>query len=57
MKVQLNVGQTQSLLLYDSLLLSVATAFEKKKKKGNVIGGVMMSKDHQCRNTGSAPAC
>lgn len=56
MKVQLNVGQTQFLLLYDSLLLSVATAFEKKKK-GNVIGGVMMSKDHQCRNTGSAPAC
>lgn len=33
MKVQLNVGPTQSLLLYDSLLLSVATAFEKRKKK------------------------
>lgn len=33
MKVQLNVGQTQSLLLYDSLLLSVATAFEKRKKR------------------------
>lgn len=32
MKVQLNVGQTQSLLLYDSLLLSVATALEKKRK-------------------------